>query len=195
MENLFILGSPRKNGNSATMAKAVADGILETPGNNIEYIYLNALNIRPCQGCGGCNKTGDCVIKDDMQDLDIKTRAADRLFFVSPIYFYSLTAQLKGYIDRCQAQWARKYLVKHYKTTDSHRTGYLLSCAATKGDKLFDGPALIIKCLCDTLNIQFGPSLLLRNLEQADALRTTPDKIASCRNFGRKLSTPNNEME
>lgn len=195
MKNLFILGSPRKNGNSATMAKAVSDGILETSGNSVEYIYLNTLNIRPCQGCGGCNKTGECVIKDDMQDLYVKTRSADRLFFVSPIYFYSLTAQLKCYIDRCQAQWARKYMVKQYKTTDPHRTGYLLSCAATKGEKLFDSPILIIKCLCDSLNIQFGTPFLLRNLEQVDALRTTPDKIVSCRNFGRKLSTPDNEKE
>jgi hypothetical protein len=193
MKNLFILGSPRKNGNSVTMAKAVAEGILETSGNSIEYIYLNDLNIRPCQGCGGCNKTGECVIKDDMQALYTKTRSADRLFLVSPIYFYSLTAQLKGYIDRCQALWARKYLIKHYKTIDPHRTGYLLSCAATKGDKLFDSPILIVKCLCDTLNIQFGSPLLLRNLENVDALRTMPNEIAYCRNFGEKLSNTGDE--
>lgn len=188
MKNLFILGSPRKNGNSATMAKTVAEGILQTPGNSIEYIYLNALNIQPCQGCGGCNKTGECVTKDDMQELYTKTRSADRLFLVSPIYFYSVTAQLKCYIDRCQAQWARKYLIDHNKTKDSHGTGHLLSCAATSGDKLFDGPTLIVKCLCDTLDIQHGPSLLLRNLERIDALRKMPDKLAYCRNFGAELS-------
>lgn len=193
MKNLFILGSPRKNGNSATMAKTVAEGLLQTSGNSIEYIYLNALNIQPCQGCGGCNKTGKCVINDDMQELHIKTIEADRLFLVSPIYFYSITAQLKCYIDRCQAQWARKYLLGHNKTQYPHRTGHLLSCAATSGDKLFDGSILIVKCLCDTLNIQFGSSLLLRNLERVDALRKMPDKLADCQNFGAELTEGQNK--
>ena len=188
MKNLFILGSPRKNGNSATMTQTVAEGILETSGNSIEYIYLNNLNIQPCQGCGGCNKTGECVLNDDMQELYKKTRSADRLFLVSPIYFYSVTAQLKCYIDRCQAQWASKYLIDHGKTKDSHRTGHLLSCAATGGDKLFDGPILIVKCLCDALNIQYGSPLLLRNLEQIDALSKMPDTLTYCRNFGAELS-------
>lgn len=188
MKNLFILGSPRKNGNSATMSKTVAEGILESSGNTFEYIYLNDLKIQPCQGCGGCNKTGECILKDDMQELYQKTRSADRLFLVSPNYFYSVTAQLKCYIDRCQAQWARKYLIDHRKTNDPHRTGYLLSCAATSGEKLFDGPILIVKCLCDTLNIQFGSPLLLRDMEHINTLRKMPDKLAYCRNFGAELS-------
>ncbi len=188
MKNLFILGSPRANGNSATMAKSVAEGILETPGNTIEYSHLNKLTVQPCQGCGGCNKTGECVINDDMQELYTKTRSADRLFLVSPIYFYSVTAQLKCYIDRCQAQWARKYLLNHHDTKTSRPTGYLLSCAATSGDKLFDGSILIVKCLFDTLNIHFGSPLLLRNLEKIDSLSKTPDKLAYCRKFGTELT-------
>ncbi len=189
MRNLFILGSPRVNGNSETMAKAVANGLLQEAGNNVEFIHLNKLNISPCQGCGGCSPTGNCIIDDDMSDLYKKTDDADRLFFVSPIYFYALSAQIKSYIDRCQARWARKYLLGQRYRQDEKRTGYLLSCASTSGDKLFDGSILAIKCLCDTLDIEYGNPLLIRNVESRKALQNLPDEIANCEQFGFKIAS------
>ncbi len=187
MKNLFILGSPQKDGNSVTMARVVANELANEEENSIEYIYLNSLSIQACQGCGGCNKTGECVLNDDMQQLYTKTESADRLFLVSPIYFYSLTAQLKSYIDRCQAQWAKKYLLKQRNSTQNSRSGHLLSCAATNGQKLFDGAELIVKCLCDTLDITYGKPLLIRNVEQKDAIKNNTDTIATCSAFSREL--------
>ena len=186
MKNLFILGSPRKNGNSETIAKAVASGILQASGNSVEYIYLNTLSIQPCQGCGGCNKTGRCVINDDMQKLYTKIDEAHRLFLVSPIYFYSVSAQLKIFIDRCQAQWARKYLLNQTQVTG--RSGFLLSCAATKGEKLFQGPELIIQCLCDTLDMEYGSPLLIKNVEKVNAVKNQEDLLADCVRFGSQIS-------
>ncbi len=187
MKNLFILGSPRKSGNSKNMARAVASGILQSTDNNVEYIYLNALNIRPCQGCGGCNKTGTCVINDDMQELYNKIDEAHRLFFVSPIYFYSVSAQLKTFIDRCQAQWAQKYLLHRTQTRTIIRSGYLLSCAATKGEKLFEGAELIIQCLCDTLDIHYGAPLLVKNVDKIHAVQNNMGIMADCVQFGTHL--------
>lgn len=189
MRNLFILGSPRKNGNSETMAKAVAAGLLNTPGNSVEFIHLNPLDIRPCQGCGGCSDSGNCVIKDDMTELYEKGDSADRIFFVSPVYFYALSAQIKSYIDRCQARWSRKYLLNTPHPAADRRNGYLLSCAATSGDKLFEGSILTIKCLCDTLDLQYGPPLLLKNVEGYEALKGHPEKIATCETFGLKIAS------
>ena len=77
MHNLFILGSPRKNGNSDTMAKSVAEVLSEQDGNSVEFIRLNNLSIKPCQGCGGCSETGRCIIDDDMTELYEKTDAAE----------------------------------------------------------------------------------------------------------------------
>ncbi len=189
MHNLFLLGSPRRNGNSETMAKAVSNGLLTKAGNTVEYIHLNSLSIRPCQACGGCNSSGHCIINDDMTVLYEKTDAADRLFFVSPVYFYGLTAQIKAYVDRCQAKWARRYLLNQKHRNNEQRTGHLLSCAATSGDKLFDGSILAIQCLCDTLNIGYGSPLLTRNLESCTALQDRPEDLASCYNFGVKVTT------
>lgn len=187
MHNLFLLGSPRAHGNSDTMAKAVAQGLLQTPGNSVEYIRLNTKSIKPCQACGGCSATGTCIIDDDMTELYAKTDQADRIFFTSPIYFYALTAQIKAYTDRCQARWARKYLLKQSHRPDENRTGYLLSCASTNGKKLFDGPIQMIKCLCDTLDIAYGKPLLIRNVESRNALQNLPQTLQTCEQFGTEI--------
>ena len=189
MHNLFILGSPRLNGNSETMAKTVAKAIEQQPGNSVEFIHISRLNIAPCQGCGGCSSTGNCVIDDDMVELYIKTDAADRIFFVSPINFYAMTAQIKSYIDRCQAKWSRKYLLHKTHRRGEQRTGHLLSCAATKGDKLFEASILSIKCLCDALDLKYGSPLLIRNLESRHALKNHPDKLSACEAFGSALAS------
>jgi len=187
MYNLFILGSPRKNGNSETMAKAVAKELLQKSGNSVEYIYLNDLNIRPCQACGGCSPTGNCVIDDDMTRLYTKTDEADRLFFVSPVYFYAMSAQIKSYIDRCQARWARKYLLNKVPVTKHKRTGHLLSCAATNGAELFTSSRLSVKCLCDTLDISYEEPLLIKNVKSGSAIKNLPEQIAACELYGSKI--------
>jgi len=188
MRNLFLLGSPRENGNSETMAKAVAEGLAQMAGNSVEFIHLNDLQIRPCQSCGGCTASGNCIIKDDMEELYLKTDEADRLFFVSPIYFYALSAQLKSYIDRCQARWARKYLLGRKYRAEEKRGGYLLSCASTNGKKLFEGPVLTIKCLCDTLDLEYGEPLLIRNVESRKALLKLPEEMAKCKQYGSDIA-------
>ncbi len=188
MHNLFILGSPRKNGNSETMAQTVAAELLKKEGNTVEYVRLNKLSISPCQACGGCNTSGNCIIKDDMSELYDKTDQADRLFLVSPIYFYALTAQIKAYIDRCQARWSRKYLLGQEFRKNEQRTGYLLSCAATAGDKLFDGPILSAQCLFDTLELQYGEPLLIKSVEPRTAIQQDPEKLSVCEQYGQKIA-------
>jgi len=189
MHNLFILGSPRKTGNSATMANAVANGLLQVGGNSVEHIYLNNLNIRPCQDCGGCSSTGKCVIDDDMTSLYTKTDEADRLFFVSPCYFYAMSAQIKAYIDRCQARWASKYLLKQSPVIKHKRTGHLLSCAATNGAELFTGAILCIKCLCDTLDITYEEPLLIRNVENRNSIKNLQEELTICELYGSTIAS------
>jgi len=77
---LVLLGSPRKKGNSTTLAKQIVKGA-ESAGAEVETIYLNGLKIKPCQGCYGCKKKDSkgCVVKDDMQPLYPKIVASDAL--------------------------------------------------------------------------------------------------------------------
>jgi multimeric flavodoxin WrbA len=105
MKNLLILeGSPRKKGNSNTLAAQAAAGATEL-GAQVETIYLHGLKISPCNGCNACVKTGVCTIKDDMQELNPKVGSADALLLASPIYWYTYSGQLKVCIDRMYSLW------------------------------------------------------------------------------------------
>lgn len=187
MHMVIVLGSPRKNGNSEILAAAVAEG-LEKSGGTVEYIRLNSLAIRPCQGCGGCDKTGICVIKDDMTPIYEQVDAADRLLLVSPIYFYALSAQAKIFIDRIQARWARRYNLKKRFKKDEGRRGYLLSTAATKGQKLFESSELTARYTFDALDMDCGESLLVNGVDDRGAVNTQEDQLERARTFGEQIA-------
>ena len=101
---LSFMGSPRKNGNSTVLAKQIVEGALAA-GARVESFYLHKMKISPCTACDKCHKADDrfCVIKDDMQKLYPKIIAADGLILASPIYFFTVSAQLKLFMDRCYA--------------------------------------------------------------------------------------------
>lgn len=188
MHMVIVLGSPRKGGNSETLARAVAEG-LEKKGGTVEYLRLNNLAIRPCQGCGGCDKTGACVIKDDMTEIYEQIDRADRLLVVSPIYFYGLSAQTKIFIDRIQARWSRRYNLKQRFREGEGRRGYLLSTAATKGRKLFESSELMVRYMLDALDMEYGEPLLVDGVDDRGAVRKEQDLIERARTFGEQIGT------
>jgi multimeric flavodoxin WrbA len=187
MNVLVILGSPRRNGNSEILARTVVQELERQQTETAEYIHLNKLKISPCQSCGGCEKTSVCVIRDDMDALYEKVDAADRLFLVSPVYFYGPTAQCKTFIDRFQARWSRKYLLQKPFRDGDDRRGYLLATAATKGEKVFDASLLIAKCFFDAINMKFGGSLLVRSVDKAGIIREREDEMMRAAAFGREI--------
>ena len=101
---LLVMGSPRKEGNSATLAKQVAAGAQAT-GAKIETFYLHTMNIQPCTACDACReeRDKDCVIDGDMETLYPKLRQADALVIASPIYVFAVCAQTKLFMDRWYA--------------------------------------------------------------------------------------------
>jgi multimeric flavodoxin WrbA len=99
---LILKGSPRKRGNSATLADRVAVGASEA-GAAVESFDLHGMEIRPCDGCGFCQGSGECVINDDMQTLYPRLREADAIVIASPIYWFTVSAQVKACIDRWYA--------------------------------------------------------------------------------------------
>ncbi len=188
MHMVIVLGSPRKNGNSEILARAVAEGF-EKNGGTVDYIRMNRLSVRPCQGCGGCDKTGVCVIKDDMTAIYEQVDNADRLLMVSPIYFYAPSAQLKIFVDRIQARWARRYNLKERFRQGEGRRGYLLSTAATKGQKLFEPSELIAKYTLDALDMECGESLLVNGVDDRGAVKEQQDQLDRASEFGEKIAS------
>ena len=99
---LVLKGSPRLKGNSSLLADQVAIGARDC-GAEVESYDLHQMDIRACDACDICQETGVCVIKDDMQVLYPKLRAADAIVIASPIYWFTLSAQTKLCIDRWYA--------------------------------------------------------------------------------------------
>ena len=102
---LILSGSPRKNGNSDMLCDEFMKGALIS-GNQVEKIRVAEKKIDFCSGCYYCQKSGGvCAKKDDMADILQKMIDADVLVLASPVYFYSIDAQLKALIDRTVARW------------------------------------------------------------------------------------------
>ncbi len=189
MNVLVVLGSPRKKGNSQALVEKVLEGVGESKQFESEFVYLHGLkDLNPCMGCGGCEKTGMCVIKDDMIELYEKIDSADLLFLVTPVYFYGPSAQLKIFIDRCQARWSRKYLLRERVRQSDNRKGYLLATAATKGPKVFDACILVAKSYFDTVDIEYGGELVVRSVDERGAFKSNDEEIAKAIQFGRDIA-------
>ena len=101
---MVVIGSPRRKGNSAALAQRVADGAKDT-GAQVETFFLHAMDIRPCTACDACRTKlkKDCIIKDDMKRLYPKLKAADGIVIASPIYWFTISAQTKLFMDRWYA--------------------------------------------------------------------------------------------
>ena len=101
MKNVLVLsGSPRINGNSSILCDEFIRGAKEA-GNEVEKIYVTKKKVAGCLGCNACYRNGgNCVQKDDMAEIKEKMLKADVIVLSSPIYFYSMTSQMKAVIDR-----------------------------------------------------------------------------------------------
>lgn len=117
---LILSGSPRKGGNSDILCDEFARGAKES-GNEVEKIRIAEKNVGYCRACYYCAKhNGECVIKDDMAEILQKMIDADVIVLASPVYFYSIDAQLKAVIDRTVARWLEVENKEFY---------YIVTCA------------------------------------------------------------------
>ncbi len=188
MKVLAFNGSPRRKGNTEVVLDAVARGV-ERTGGEMEIIRLAGLDISPCLSCGGCDETGVCVVKDDMGPLYEKIDKSQRIILASPIYFYGITAQAKAFVDRTQAMWSRKYLLKGKGQwqEDPQRKGFFVSVAATKGEKIFDGAVLTAKYFYDAIGIAYDGALLVKGIDKRGEMADSQEDIARAEEFGSRI--------
>lgn len=126
---LILSGSPRKGGNSDVLCDQFAKGALEM-GNEVEKIRVVEKKIAPCTGCYFCKDNGGrCALNDDMGDILQKIIDCDVLVLSSPVYFYSMCAQLKAVIDRTVARW----------TEIANKELYYIMTAAEEDEDTMDG--------------------------------------------------------
>ncbi|NOX25535.1 MAG: flavodoxin family protein [Deltaproteobacteria bacterium] len=189
MKIMAFNGSPRKGGNTDTLLEAVSLGVSGADAS-LDIVRLSELKMSPCIACGGCDKTGKCVVMDDMQALYGRISAADKIIIASPIYFYTLSAQTKIFIDRLQAMWSRKQLLKaagRWQPDDNHQ-GYLLSVAATSGPRIFEGAALCARYAFDALGFTYAGDFLVRGADSREDIKKDSEKLKQATDFGRKIA-------
>ena len=100
MKSILVLqGSPRKEGNSDLICNQFISGASKA-GHETEKIYVSDQKIGYCKACYACEKTGECIQKDDMESILDKMAAADVIVLATPVYYFTMSAQLKTLIDR-----------------------------------------------------------------------------------------------
>ena len=126
---LVISTSPRKGGNSDTLADEFARGARER-GNSVEKVTLYDKTIGFCKGCLTCQTTQRCVIRDDADVIARKMLTADVIVFATPIYYYGMCGQMKTLLDRANPLYSAEY---------AFRDIYLLAAAAEEDEHTVDG--------------------------------------------------------
>jgi multimeric flavodoxin WrbA len=102
MKILAISCSPNKEGNTVTLLNKALEAA-KKDGAEVELFSAAGKDIRPCDDCHACRKTGKCVVKDDVTPLQEKMLTADGIIFGAPVYFYGMCAQAKCIMDRTTA--------------------------------------------------------------------------------------------
>ncbi len=184
-----IYGSPRLNGNTALLLKQAVQGA-RGAGAHVEEIFLRNLKISPCLEIYGCKTTGRCVIQDDFQKVQDILLACDGIMLASPIFFYTVSAHTKIFMDRCQSLWVKKYWIDQvqFGKWKPKRKGLFISVGATRGKKLFEGPLLTVKFFLDVLDAELWRSLLYRELDFEGDVLKHPEYLTEALEAGQFLS-------
>jgi multimeric flavodoxin WrbA len=189
MKITAVYGSPRAGGNTDLLLAEFVRGAREA-GAEVTEIALRNYHFSPCIECGGCNETGACVLKDDMEMIYAGLRETDILCLAAPVFFYGPNAQTKALIDRSQCFWSSKYLLSRPLGAGrgARAKAYLISVGATKGQKIFDCMLLTVRYFYDALDMEFAGSLLYKQIDAKGAIREHSTALNDAFELGRKAA-------
>lgn len=126
---LILSSSPRKGGNSEMLAASFAEGA-QAAGHSVETVFLREKAFGFCRGCLACLQLGHCVIADDAVEIAARMHDADVLVFATPVYYYSISGQLKTMLDRANPLYDSDY---------AFTKAYLLAAAAEDAPYTVEG--------------------------------------------------------
>lgn len=185
MKVLGLLGSPRKEGNTATLMQE-AFRAAELSGAGTEMVYVNGLKMRGCQSCYACRKTRQCKLKDDMSPIYGKINEADAVIFGTPIYMCEMTSQLKAVVDRLFP-----YLNSDMTSNMSKgkRCG-LIFCQNQADPNLFLNYIKMTAFMFNLLGFEKPKFLIGHDLLEADKARQNKELMERAYEFGKNLIAP-----
>lgn len=187
MKVLGIAGSPRRGGNTDLLLGEVMRGAT-SKGAQVKTVILNDRKIAPCQHCDACLEKGKCKVMDDMQMVYRELEEADRIVLASPIQFMGVTAQAKTMIDRCQALWAKKYVLKQPPLGGGReRKGLFVSVGGRRVANLFEPALVTVKTFFRILDVTYVGELVFSGIDEKGAIARHPDALHQAFLAGQKL--------
>ncbi|HOJ10101.1 MAG TPA: flavodoxin family protein [Clostridiales bacterium] len=181
-----VYGSPRTDGNTDILMDTFLDAV-QTQEKVVKF-KLRDMLLKPCTGCCKCYKTGICVFNDDIWSIYEHIEKADGLILSSPIYFASVTAQLKTFIDRGQAFWVRKFILKQQQKAPGKK-GFYISAGAMTVDKYFINSRLVIRSFMVSLDIKCAGELFFPGIDKKGEIRNQPEALNSAYKAGLDFTT------
>jgi len=166
---LGLAGSPRKSGNSEMLLDKALEAAVEENAT-IKKIRINDLQFIACQDCAKTRDDGVCKIDDDFQTLYDNIIAADIVVLASPIYFGSVSAQVKTMIDRFQCHWQAKHDLK-----DKLKKGAFICVQAADRHDFFENARQIVKHFFSTIQAEYSEELFCSGAEQKDSVQGRSD--------------------
>ncbi len=148
---LIINGSPRKKGYTSELIDTIRCNLNEKI--NVDIFECHVAKVQFCMDCRHCEKNYSCIIDDEMQVLYKKIEEADVLIFATPVYFYTVSAQLKTVIDRLQVYFFRH--IKNQNKSMKAKAGYILTVGGAKPyPSQFNGVRTVLKGTMGNLNCE-----------------------------------------
>lgn len=179
---LGLNGSPRRNGNSETLLKEALRGA-EAEGANVLQFNLAFMEISPCEACEECFQDGECVLLDEMGRLYDLLDQADAIIVSSPIYFSGMSSQMKIAVDRCQALWARRVLLKKGRKPG---IGAIILAGAQPNAK-FENALSELKAFLTGIGVRPTHQLTFGGMDRRDSASGNEKALSEAYELGRKL--------
>ena len=176
-----VYGSPRKGGNTDTLMDEFLKPLEET--HEIKKFKLREQKLKPCIECGGCDKTGVCVFDDDIWSIYRSIEQASGLVYSSPIFFASVSAQIKTFIDRAQPFWARKYLLERESAMPGIK-GFFIAAGAINTQRYYQNAKLIVQTHMDMMEMEYQGDLFFPHVDKKGDIDAVSGALEAASNAG-----------
>jgi multimeric flavodoxin WrbA len=182
---LAIYGSPREGGNTDTLMDHFLEGASEYSWG-ADRVYLRELDFTPCNECNGCEKTGRCVIRDELNPLFDKLLNYERVAFSYPVFFLGPPALTKAFMDRGQFLWVRRYVLNVSPVIPGadHRA-FLMSVGGFKGsEKIFSCNRSILRSFLLVCGLKYEGELFVNGMEHREDVKQSNELCSRAREAG-----------
>ncbi|MHC4870643.1 MAG: flavodoxin family protein [Planctomycetota bacterium] len=176
MKVVGITGSPRKHSISTKLLNTSLEQCRKNGWDICRY-NIPELNIEPCRACNSCHKTCSCIIQDAAEEIFRNIESAEFVIISSPVYFYSITGQLKVFIDRCQPVWVKRFIKKEHYSAVNAPCLFISTAGNSETENLFTASKLVIKVFANTMGLLEPDNILV-----ADSDSITENRLLEVNN-------------